>query len=76
MDRNDCNPSVSKMNFCRVGGMSDSVSYNTISRNCLYPLSLQDALDHFLRKEMIEYKCEECGHKKSEVTHKFAKLPR
>ncbi|XP_064647098.1 ubiquitin carboxyl-terminal hydrolase 37-like isoform X2 [Lineus longissimus] len=45
-------------------------------KNCPYPLSLQDALDNFLRKEMIEYRCEECGHKESEVTHKFAKLPR
>ncbi|XP_060075776.1 ubiquitin carboxyl-terminal hydrolase 37-like [Ylistrum balloti] len=38
--------------------------------------SIQNALDLFFRSEAIEYTCEKCGSNKSEVTHKFTRLPR
>ncbi|XP_041374613.1 ubiquitin carboxyl-terminal hydrolase 37-like isoform X2 [Gigantopelta aegis] len=38
--------------------------------------SIQDALDVFFKKEELEYTCGKCGHSKSEVTHKFTRLPR
>ncbi|KAL3854008.1 hypothetical protein ACJMK2_013292, partial [Sinanodonta woodiana] len=56
--------------------------YNDISvdllktRDPLHPPNLQQALDTFFRKECIEYTCEKCGHTKSEVAHKFVRLPR
>ncbi|XP_069108012.1 ubiquitin carboxyl-terminal hydrolase 37-like isoform X2 [Argopecten irradians] len=40
------------------------------------PSSIQNALDLFFRSESIEYTCEKCGSNKSEVTHKFTRLPR
>ncbi|XP_033728326.1 ubiquitin carboxyl-terminal hydrolase 37-like isoform X3 [Pecten maximus] len=40
------------------------------------PSSIQNALDLFFRSEAIEYMCEKCGSNKSEVTHKFTRLPR
>ncbi|KAK3083221.1 hypothetical protein FSP39_017155, partial [Pinctada imbricata] len=38
--------------------------------------TLQNALDLFFKKEKLEYRCEKCGCKNSEVKHKFTKLPR
>ncbi|XP_021356044.1 ubiquitin carboxyl-terminal hydrolase 37-like isoform X2 [Mizuhopecten yessoensis] len=40
------------------------------------PSSIQNALDLFFRSEAIEYTCEKCGSNKSEVSHKFSRLPR
>ena len=40
------------------------------------PCTLQHALDLFLKKELIEYRCEKCGCCKAEVSHKFTRLPR
>ncbi|XP_052234704.1 ubiquitin carboxyl-terminal hydrolase 37-like isoform X2 [Dreissena polymorpha] len=42
----------------------------------LTPRSLQDAISLFFRNEQIEYTCEKCGHKKSDVTHRITRLPR
>ncbi|KAK3591644.1 hypothetical protein CHS0354_040553 [Potamilus streckersoni] len=56
--------------------------YNDISVDLLktrdpqHPPNLQQALDKFFKKECIEYTCEKCGHTKSEVAHKFVRLPR
>ena len=37
---------------------------------------MQSAVDDFLKNEELEYTCAKCGHSRSEVTHKFSRLPR
>ncbi|KAM6143307.1 ubiquitin carboxyl-terminal hydrolase 26 [Erethizon dorsatum] len=40
------------------------------------PLSIQSTFDHFFETEELEYKCERCKHNRSDVVHKFSRLPR
>ncbi|KAL5006136.1 hypothetical protein ScPMuIL_017294 [Solemya velum] len=54
----------------------NDLSLDMPKRDLLNPRSIQHALELFFKKEKIEYTCEKCGSNKSEVTHKFSKLPR
>ncbi|XP_004860172.1 ubiquitin carboxyl-terminal hydrolase 26 [Heterocephalus glaber] len=69
--------------FCKACGQaiyktepSNYLSINLLQGMRRRPLSIQSTFDHFFATEELEYKCENCKHKRSVVVHKFSRLPR